>query len=234
MRWLAIGDIHGHLAALETLLSKVAPQPGDMIVTLGDYVDRGPNVRGVIDLLREWESRGQLIPLIGNHELIMLEARSYDYDFWQEVGGRETLASYASGKKQPGKLSDVPAEHWTFMEELCGRWFETEDAIFVHAGVDSELPLKEQDDFDLCWKKFIPALVRPHVSGKRVICGHTAQKSGIPLNLGHHVCIDTWVYGGGWLTCLDVETGHYWQANSTGEVREDDLADPPTHDPGKD
>jgi serine/threonine protein phosphatase 1 len=52
-----------------------------------------------------------------------------------------------------------------------------------------------------------------------MICGHTSQKSGRPLNLGHAVCIDTWVYGRGWLTCLDVQTGKLWQANQAGETR---------------
>ncbi len=223
MRWLAIGDIHGHLTALEALLAAVAPRPEDRLVTLGDYVDRGPNVRGVVDLLLEWEARGQLIPLIGNHELIMLDALVYDFEFWMEVGGRETLASYAAVEGEPGKLEDVPARHWEFFEQRCRRWHETEDTIFVHAGVDAELDLPDQDEFDLCWKKFVPSLVHEHRSGKRVICGHTAQKSGEPLNLGHHVCIDTWVYGGGWLTCLDVASGHIWQANAAGEVRQSDL-----------
>ena len=154
----------------------------------------------------------------------MLDARYYDFDFWQDVGGRETLASYAR-KKSKGRLADVPTEHWEFFER-CRRTYETDDTIFVHAGVDPVLPLTEQDEFDLCWRIFLPDRVRQHASGKRVICGHTAQKSGLPLNVGHHVCIDTWVYGEGWLTCLDVGSGHIWQANAAGDVREGDLPEP--------
>jgi serine/threonine protein phosphatase 1 len=56
-----------------------------------------------------------------------------------------------------------------------------------------------------------------------MICGHTSQKSGLPLNLGHTVCIDTFAHGGGWLTCLDVRTGLYWQANQNGGLRTDAL-----------
>ena len=59
----------------------------------------------------------------------------------------------------------------------------------------------------------------PHCSGKVVVCGHTQQRSGLPLNLGHAVCIDTWAYGQGWLTCLDVLSGRIWQANQAGRVR---------------
>jgi serine/threonine protein phosphatase 1 len=59
---------------------------------------------------------------------------------------------------------------------------------------------------------------RAHESGKVLICGHTSQKSGRPRNWGHTVCIDTWVYGKGSLTCLDVHTGQYWQGNQAGEL----------------
>ena len=75
--------------------------------------------------------------------------------------------------------------------------------------------------------KLAPAMIRgqkldaprPHVSGKTMICGHTRQENGLPCNLGHAICIDTWVYGDGWLTCLDVEEGTCWQANQRGETR---------------
>jgi serine/threonine protein phosphatase 1 len=62
-----------------------------------------------------------------------------------------------------------------------------------------------------------------HVSGKVMVCGHTPQKSGRPRSIGHAICIDTWVYGKGWLTCLDVESGKYRQANERGETRSDWL-----------
>jgi len=51
-----------------------------------------------------------------------------------------------------------------------------------------------------------------------MVCGHTLQLSGMPINIGHAICIDTWAYGGGWLTCLDVTTGRFWQAKSTGRT----------------
>ena len=59
----------------------------------------------------------------------------------------------------------------------------------------------------------------PHQSGKIMVCGHTAQKRGDPLNLGHAICIDTHAWGGGWLTCLDTSIGRIWQSNEHGEVR---------------
>ena len=61
------------------------------------------------------------------------------------------------------------------------------------------------------------------MSGKTLVCGHSEQRSGVPLVIPGAIGIDTWCYGGGWLTCLDVETGHYWQANEVGETREGDI-----------
>jgi serine/threonine protein phosphatase 1 len=79
------------------------------------------------------------------------------------------------------------------------------------------MPLDEQPDFMLLWEQFNDPL--PHQSGKIMVCGHTPQYSGRPKHLGHAVCIDTWAHGQGWLTCLDVATGRYWQANEMGERR---------------
>jgi serine/threonine protein phosphatase 1 len=78
----------------------------------------------------------------------------------------------------------------------------------------------------LLWEKLHDPL--PHVSGKVMVCGHTKQNSGVPLNLGHAVCIDTGVYEpDGWLTCLDVRTGQYWQANQRGQTLTSRLEEPP-------
>jgi serine/threonine protein phosphatase 1 len=77
----------------------------------------------------------------------------------------------------------------------------------------------------LYWEQFIdpPA----HESGKVMVCGHTPQKTGLPLSVGHAVCIDTWSYGAGWLTCLDVTTDRVWQANEQGQTRTFWLDAPP-------
>ncbi len=223
-RTLVIGDIHGCLTAMETLLAAVKPGRDDLVVTLGDYVDRGPDVRGVIDRVMELDRACRLVPLRGNHELMMLEARQEDFDFWFDFGGRETLASYGSDGSS-GWIDKVPREHWEFIEQRCVDYHETASHIFVHAGLDPDVPLADQEQHTLFWQKLIPSLVIPHVSGKRVICGHTAQHTGLPLNLGHLVCLDTWVYGDGWLTCLEVESGRFWQANQAGDLRETWLAE---------
>src|SRR5205085_9807728 len=96
MRALAIGDIHGCLRALDTLLEQVDPQPADLRVTLGDYVDRGPDSNGVLDRMLALRQRCQHVALKGNHDLMMLAARQDQEQFseWLKTGGQQTLASY--------------------------------------------------------------------------------------------------------------------------------------------
>ena len=221
MRTLAIGDIHGCLRALDALLEVVSPQPDDVLVTLGDYVDRGPDVKGALDRLLALSRRCRHVPLIGNHDLLMLAARNNPEKYldWFQVGGKETLHSYGADLHWDLFVNAVPLEHWRFLEESCLRYHETSTHFFVHANVYPDMPLDEQPEYMLCWEKLDPANSRPHDSGKIMICGHTAQKAGRPLALEHAICIDTWAFGGGWLTCLDVEKSAYWQANQKGETR---------------
>ena len=218
MRILAIGDIHGCSTAFDTLLCAVKPQPSDQIITLGDYVDRGPNSKGILNRLMALHKTGQLVALRGNHELMMLAARFHrrDESVWRCRGGKETLVSYSKSNRA-GKLKDVPDRHWHFIENVCVDWYETDTHFFVHANVHPAVPLAEQPAKMLFWEKF--GNPTPHFSGKTMVCGHTSQKSGLPLNRGHAICIDTRVYSKGWLTCLDVTSGKLWQANQAGRVR---------------
>lgn len=232
MRLLAIGDIHGCLRAFEPLLDAVKLQPDDQIVTLGDYIDRGPDSRGVIERLLALQDTGQLVPLLGNHDLMLLGARDIPDPYWLGFGGDATLRSYGVAEEviedafartwnAEALLGGIPERHWRFLERDCRPFFETQRHFFVHANVYPDVPLTEQPDYMLYWEK----LIEPcrHASGKIMICGHTRQKSGVPLDLGTTICIDTNIYDGGWLTCLDVGTGHYWQANQTGQLREGQL-----------
>jgi serine/threonine protein phosphatase 1 len=217
MRILAIGDVHGCYRALTALLDLVAPGPDDLIVMLGDYVDRGPNSRAVLDLLVRLHAGGRLIALRGNHEMMMLDARDkyWESGMWMVCGGDWTLRSYGIEEPEAADLDQVPEAHWKFLEEDCRDWYETDHHIFVHANYDPDLSLPDQPSYLLMWERLYDPI--PHVSGKTVICGHTQQKSGKPLNCGHTICIDTGAYAGGWLTCLNVLTGRVWQTNEQGE-----------------
>jgi len=217
VRHLAIGDIHGCFKALTTLAAFVPFDPKDVLITLGDYVNRGPDSCAVLDWLIAYERRGTLVALRGNHEIMMLKAREDQAALKEFIknGGDATLASY-SPFGDPGRLVDVPDSHWQFLEGTRP-YFETASHFFVHANAYPDYPLDEQPDYMLYWERFDEP--GPHESGKVMVCGHTSQKSGKPRNLGHAVCIDTWAYGQGWLTCLDVGSGRYWQANQRGATR---------------
>lgn len=219
MRTLAIGDIHGCFRALTRLVEFVELTPDDLLITLGDYVNRGPDSRSVVDwLIARRRIGGKLVALRSNHELMMLDAREGGHMLNRllHCGGDATLASY-SPLDDEGRISDVPDEHWEFLDKQLVGWYETPTHFFVHANAYPDYPLDQQPDLMLYWESFNDP--PPHESGKVMICGHTSQKSGVPLSLGHAVCIDTWACGRGWLTCLDVDTGRYWQANQQGEVR---------------
>lgn len=221
-RLLAIGDIHGCYTALETLAAYVPFRDSDLLIGLGDYVDRGPNSREVLNWLISRFAMGSLIPLRGNHEVMMLESREHHellYE-WLSVGGQETLQSYA-GAQSETSLEIVPESHWQFLGDQTRRYFETPSHIFVHANLLPDWTLADQPDDVIFWEKFRDP--PPHQSGKIMVCGHTPQPSLRPLDIGHAICIDTSVYRNGWLTCLDPATGEFWQANQQRETRRDRL-----------
>lgn len=215
-RTIAIGDIHGCALALEAVLAAIDVRPSDTIVTLGDYIDRGPDSRDVIEQLISLAGRCQLVPLLGNHEEMLLDNLQHPDlpDDWLVYGGQATLDSYGPG----ARLADIPADHVEFLR-ACGNCFETDKHFMVHANYDSDHSLSEQQTFALRWVSLKHSVPGPHCSGKLAIVGHTSQKSGEILDLGHLKCIDTYCFGGGWLTALEVESGQLWQANSQGKLR---------------
>ncbi|MBN2476216.1 MAG: serine/threonine protein phosphatase [Pirellulales bacterium] len=215
-RFLAISDIHGCLAALQTILQAIGPQPDDTIIPLGDYVDRGPDSQGVIDELIALGRRCRLIPILGNHDEIMrdiCEGQSDLYDDWLVFGGDATVGSY------DGLVPEaVPPEHVAFLQS-CRPFYETERHFFVHGNYWPAVPLEAQSRMVLRWESLKMRRPGPHISGKIAIVGHTAQKSGEILDLGYLKCIDTCCYGSGWLTAMDMETGQTWQADKRGKMR---------------
>jgi serine/threonine protein phosphatase 1 len=213
-RIIAVGDIHGCSRALQALLAKVELGSDDTLVTLGDYVDRGPDSRGVLDQLIELSSQCQLVPLLGNHESMMLSVLSGDLaaPLWKRFGGAETLASYN------GKLEDVDPSHIEFMK-ACHLCHESDTHLFMHANYIAHLDLQGQPEQTLIWTHVSTVMPPPHQSGKVAVVGHTPQINGEILDMGHLVCIDTCCFAGGWLTAFDVETGKVWQANQRGDLR---------------
>ena len=194
-------------------------------MTLGDYVDRGTDVRGVLDRLLALQARTQLVPLKGNHDQMMLAARENQDRFneWLGSGGGRTLESYETKSDWATFDRAIPVRHWRFLKDDCLPYYETKTHFFVHANASPDLPLAEQPEHTLYWEKLEAGGWCPHGSGKTMVCGHSVQRSGRPLVLDRAVCIDTWAYGKGWLTCFDVEMELYWQANQRGETRVGNL-----------
>lgn len=221
-RLFAIGDIHGCLTALDTLLGALELGAGDRLVLLGDYVDRGPDSRGVIERLMELEREGRHIFLRGNHEAWMMSGRHNPSMFhsWWEVGGLETMDSY--GLRD---IDDIPMAHWLFLQRTR-LFYETKDHIFVH-GSTGEGPLETTGEHWLLWKGVYN--IQPHPSGKRVICGHASQKSGRPLDRKFAVCIDTYAHGGKWLTALEVSSNQIIQADDFGRTQSGTLDEMAEH-----
>jgi serine/threonine protein phosphatase 1 len=139
-RTIAIGDIHGCSIALEALMDAINPQSDDTIVPLGDYVDRGIDSKGVLDQLIELQDRCNLVPILGNHDQMMLHAQDgrSDFQFWLNCGGDAALDSYGS----TGKLDLIPRNHIRFVES-CRLYFETDTHIFLHANYKPDVSIDQ-------------------------------------------------------------------------------------------
>ena len=216
-RIIAIGDIHGCVHALDSLLEAIKPGAGDLVVVLGDFIDQGHETRSVVDTLIALRDRCTLVCLKGNHEEMLLAARTSEaaLRYWEMCGGVQTLNSYRFGCT----LDEIPTDHWEFVSG-CRDYFETANHIFVHANFDPAAPLAEQKVHTLRWELFDPDVAQCHCSGKTVVVGHTEQKDGEILDLDCIKCIDTGCWRHGWLTALEVTSNHLWQASRFGFLRE--------------
>jgi Calcineurin-like phosphoesterase len=216
-RTIAIGDIHGCAFALETLLGVVDPTADDTVVMLGDAIDRGPDSRNVLDQLLELQTTSKLISILGNHEQMLLDAVDglIPLQEWLVHGGAETLDSY--GKNFT--MRSLDPRHVAFLQ-TWGDVYETADHFFVHGNYLADQPLDAQPWEELRWESLRVRVPGPHTSGKIAIVGHTSNKQGRIVNLGHLVCLDTYCHGGGWLTALEPTTGHVWQTDQHRRVRE--------------
>ncbi len=217
-RVIAIGDVHGCAAALRALVVEVCPGSDDTIVMLGDCIDRGPDSRGVIEQLLGLRERCRVMPILGNHEEMMLnylDGRPQPDD-WVQFGGAQTLASYGAQSDS----SVIPEEHVAYIR-TWGDCYETPTHFFVHGGYDAKRPIARQHWQTMRWHSLNFGIPGPHISGKTAVVGHTSQKGGDILDVGHLLCIDTYCWGGGWLTGYDATSGHVWQVDRHGETRHD-------------
>jgi serine/threonine protein phosphatase 1 len=219
-RVYVIGDIHGRLDLLEQLILKInvdlkqAPAVEAITVTLGDYIDRGPNSRGVLERLVHNPFPTPYVPLKGNHEELF-ENFFDDPSLgskWRHLGGLETLHSYGvpvsllmlgKGFREAADLlrETVPKSHLEFLSSL--RTSASSRSFFLcHAGVRPGIPLDRQRAGDLLWIRgeFLNSRLN---FGKRVVHGHTPTER--PEVLPNRINIDTGAYMTGRLTCLVLE-----------------------------
>jgi serine/threonine protein phosphatase 1 len=222
-RLYVIGDIHGRLDLLDQLIDAIKRDVDEygndcLTVTLGDYIDRGPNSRGVIERLLTNPFSGPYVALKGNHE-VLLESFLADPavgEHWRRLGGLETLHSYGvpvSGLmvgKAYEEAADrlraaIPAEHMSFLRSL--KTSHSNDKYFLcHAGVRPGVPLERQSDEDLLWIRgeFLNSKMD---FGKIVVHGHTPAKA--PEVLPNRINIDTGAFATGHLTCVVLDkSGH--------------------------
>ena len=186
-----VGDIHGCLKPLQRLLEKIELQPGDELVFIGDYIDRGPQSREVVDYLLGLPYR--CVFLLGNHEKMLLDYLSgNDEGLFLPNGGMATLRSYG------GEVSGIPPAHLSFFSKLRPI-YETPEYLFVHAGIRPMVPPDKQELEDLVWirQEFFQFIGR---FPKPVVFGHTPLRS--VLLLPDRIGIDTGCVYGGKLTCL--------------------------------
>ena len=187
MSIIAIGDIHGCPLSLDALLEKVAPTAEHTLLFIGDYIDRGPDSKGVIDRLIKLNDEHNCIFLRGNHEELLLGYLDRgEYDLWAINGGIQTLASYGL----MGEGDNLPESHITFVRETL-LYHETDDFLFVHAGIRPNLTVAENmeqnDPMVFLWGRgHLKAAETPWE--KTVVCGHTPVSE--PVNRPHLINID--------------------------------------------
>ncbi len=232
----AIGDIHGQLDMLHAALSRIEEDggPDARVVFLGDYVDRGPNSRGVLDLLIEGQRAGRNWVMIkGNHDRMMARfvqaAEIADTHLpitlsWlhPRLGGRETLASYGVTVEDTDRIYQVherarhavPQAHLDFINALPHYHVE-DDLLFVHAGIRPGVPLDKQSENDLVWIR------HEFLEDKRahpwlIVHGHTPVDQA--EHCGNRVNLDTGAGYGRALTSAVFQGQQCWRLTDRGRV----------------
>jgi len=227
-RVFAVGDIHGCFYTLLDLMNKLPLESGDKLIFIGDYIDRGPHSKQVVDYVKSLTDAGQAIALMGNHEKMCIDTYTgsgYWGQSWMNNGGGLTIDSYdtrseaervsppmfdADARDEWHKnLPRVSKEHVEWMESLPLYHIDG-DYMFVHAGIDPEVELEYQIDDDLLWirGKFINyGMQLP----KRIVFGHTPFEK--VQFLSNKIGIDTGCCYGNKLTAICIDSGTIYTAD---------------------
>jgi serine/threonine protein phosphatase 1 len=236
MRTFVIGDIHGCLEQLDRLYKMLPIEEEDRLVFIGDYIDRGPDSRGVIDWILMLDH--SWIALKGNHEEDMLNCLASEdpedemFEWLVDRGGDKTFASYGLSAYAGMDDSDllekfkaaVPPKHMEFYRRLK-LIHEDENCICVHAGLDPLYP-KERDPEMLL--RIRNGFIKSNVNfGKPVVFGHTPQESGVPYQDKFKIGIDTGCFATGIMTAVMMPEKQFFQTERHGHLRVSRAAVPP-------
>ncbi len=212
-RTFVIGDIHGCIAELNRLLDALAPAAADTLVFLGDYIDRGPAPKAVVERLLQLDQLGpQCVFLKGNHEdmfLSFLGERGRHGDAFLANGGAATLSSYGLA----GALGEIRAEHLPphHVQFFRGLTLQYRHGAFlcVHAGLDPAHALEEQREEDLLWIRGA-FCDRDHSFPVTVLFGHTPYRD-VYVDLPYKIGLDTGCVYGNMLSCLELTSKTLFQ-----------------------
>jgi serine/threonine protein phosphatase 1 len=216
-RLFAIGDIHGCVDELAAMMTAIAPVRGDTVVFVGDYIDRGPCSRDVLDLMNELRGgEAEYLFLKGNHEDMMLSFLGLPGRYGDSFlfnGGAQTLSSYGFAEDKieqagPQIREDLPSDHVEFLQNLATSYYRP-PYLFVHAGILPTHQLEEQTVEDMLWirQDFI---FHPHQLGATVVFGHTPMRA-VMVDLPYKLGIDTGLVYGGKLSCVEFSEGVLYQ-----------------------
>jgi serine/threonine protein phosphatase 1 len=208
----AIGDIHGCFDKLQRLILEIKADPvNDTLVFIGDYIDRADGGRDVVDYILKLKKTFQnVICLRGNHESMLLRfLDGVEDDIYLANGGFATLKAYGISRSDAPKVrkKKIPPDHLKFFKTLLP-YYETDQFIFVHAGLIPGREINEQSLYDMQWirQTFIDS---DDDFGKRVVFGHTHFSE--PLVEDNKIGIDTGAVYGGMLTCVELPALKFYQ-----------------------
>jgi len=207
-RIFVIGDIHGCLDMLDTMMHLIDWRPErDRLIFLGDYIDRGRDPKGVIDYILELKKQSNLVECLrGNHEELFLDfLEGKEIDTFLYNGGESTLASYGNGGR-----TAIPPEHMDFFNSLK-TLIELDEYYIVHAGFRPGVDISMQSQNDLLWIRD-PFIFSEYNFRKKVIFGHTPFSS--PFTMYNKIGIDTGAVFGNRLTCLELSSMRFYSVQA--------------------
>jgi len=210
-RTFVIGDVHGCADELSRLLDALQLAADDTVVGLGDYIDRGPASKAVIERLIRLQREGpRCVFLKGNHEdmfLAFLGCAGAFGEAFPANGGEATLRSYGLSR-ETAEASQLPPEHLQFLLSLQMQ-YEHGRFLCVHAGLDPARPLDQQRREDLLWIRDA-FIAHPHPFPYTVLFGHTPQRE-VRLDLPYKIGLDTGLVYANKLSCLELEEKRLFQ-----------------------